>query len=177
MTDESVVWPEQDEHRSCGFSLRHRFNSVCCYSLKLNIKSSIWRELLVSTSRRKIPLFGNFWADFRSACVCTWVCTSVSLNSMNQWLENRPAFCRVRDLLLLSHTTRRCGRRRTSWWTNTQCIFLIKLNSRSTCCISTWPTWDSLYPFHSFWWYLRFCFFRSCHFGVAWFPSEHLTIQ
>lgn len=34
---------------------------------------------------------------------------------MNQWLENRPAFCRVKDLLLLSHTTRRWGRRRLSW--------------------------------------------------------------
>lgn len=44
----------------------------------------------------------------------TCVCTSASLNSMNQWLEKRPAFCRVRVLLLLSHTTRRLGRRRTS---------------------------------------------------------------
>lgn len=36
---------------------------------------------------------------------------------MNQWFENRPAFCRVRDLLLLSQTTRRLGRRRLSWGT------------------------------------------------------------
>lgn len=50
--------------------------------------------------------------------VCTCVWTSASLNRMNQWLENRPAFCRVKDLLLLlSQTTRRCGRRRLSWWT------------------------------------------------------------
>lgn len=33
---------------------------------------------------------------------------------MNQWLEKRPAFCRVRDLLLLSPTKRRRGSRRTS---------------------------------------------------------------
>lgn len=57
-------------------------------------------------------------------CVCTCVCSSASLNRMNQWLENRPAFCRVRDLLLLSQTTRRCGRRRTSWWTNTHVLYI-----------------------------------------------------
>lgn len=61
------------------------------------------------------------WAHWLcvSMCLFTCVCTSASLNSMNQWLEKRPAFCRVRDLLLLSQTTRRCGRRRTSCWTNT----------------------------------------------------------
>lgn len=46
---------------------------------------------------------------------------------MNQWLEKRPAFCRVRDLLLLSHTTRRRGRRRPSWRTNTHIKFHTKI--------------------------------------------------
>lgn len=67
--------------------------------------------------------------------VCTCVCTSASLNSMNQWLEKRPAFCRVRDLLLLSHTTRRRGRRSPSWRTNTHLkshtkIWLWRLRNR-----------------------------------------------
>lgn len=47
-------------------------------------------------------------------CLFTCMCTSASLNRMNQWLVKRPAFCRVRDLLLLSQRTRRCGSRRTS---------------------------------------------------------------
>lgn len=47
--------------------------------------------------------------------VCTCMCTRTSLNRMKQWLEKRPAFWRVRDLLLLSHTTRRWGTRRASW--------------------------------------------------------------
>lgn len=47
-------------------------------------------------------------------CLFTCMCTRASLNRMNQWLEKRPAFCRVSDLLLLSQTKRRCGSRRTS---------------------------------------------------------------
>lgn len=71
----------------------------------------------------------GFIIPTNSVCLCvrTCVCTSVSLKSMNQWFENRPAFSRVRDLLLLSQTTRRCGRRRTSYRTNTEVYLLIKI--------------------------------------------------
>lgn len=74
---------------------------------------------------------------------CTCVCTSASLNRMNQWLENRPAFCRVSDLLLLSHTTRRCGRRRASWWTNTRTHFIN--NSRQSSENDMFSTWRPAY--------------------------------
>lgn len=110
------------------FSTLHPLSSLAanciCTSTAVKTVEDSNRPPQLATYRKK-PQSVFILTPFLHPCTCE--CTSVSLNSINQWLEKRPAFCRVRHRLLLSHTTRRCGRRRTSCITNTGVCLLTKI--------------------------------------------------